>query len=148
MPTDKMIARREAGIGWMIFNNPDKLNAVSMEMWTAALDIMADLRADPSIRVVVLAGEGGKAFVSGADISKFKDERQQADAVAAYQATTERFYSELQAMPMPTLAMIRGYCIGGGTAAAVCCDIRICSDDAKFGVPARSEEHTSELQSL
>ena len=134
--TTKMIASKADGIGRMTFNNPEKLNAVSLEMWLAALDMMADFRADPSIRVVVLNGAGPKAFVSGADISKFADERQQADAVQAYQATTERFYTELQAMPMPTIAMIRGYCIGGGTAIAICCDLRIATEGAKFGVPA------------
>src|SRR5262249_21342037 len=88
------------------------------------------------IRVVVLAGAGEKAFVSGADISKFKDERQQADAVGLYQATTDRVYTTLQAMRMPTIAMINGYCIGGGTAIAICCAIRIAAENAKFGIPA------------
>ena len=136
MSTDKMIAKKENGIGWMIFNNPERHNAVSLEMWVAALEIMADFRADPSIRVMVLAGNGGKAFVSGADISKFKDERQDADARERYQTTTEKVYVELQAMPMPTITMIRGYCIGGGTAIAVCSDLRICTENSKFGVPA------------
>jgi enoyl-CoA hydratase/carnithine racemase len=136
MPTDKMIARKEGGIGYMIFNNPERHNAVSMEMWEGALEIMADFKADPSVRVMVLAGAGEKAFVSGADISKFKDERQQADALARYQATTDKVYTTLQDMPIPTIAMIRGYCIGGGTAIAVCCDIRIATENSKFGIPA------------
>src|SRR5262249_20449501 len=136
MPTDKMIARKEGGIGYMIFNNPERHNAVSLEMWQAALEIMADFEEDASIRVVVLAGAGEKAFVSGAGISKFKDERQQADAVGLYQATTDRVYNTLQAMRMPTIAMINGYCIGGGTAIAICCDIRIAAENAKFGIPA------------
>lgn len=136
MPTDKMIARKEDGIGYMIFNNPERLNAVSLEMWQAALEIMADFAGDKAIRVMVLAGAGEKAFVSGADISKFKDERQQADALALYQQTTDRVYTQLQAMPMPTIAMIKGYCIGGGTAIAVCCDIRIAAENSRFGIPA------------
>jgi enoyl-CoA hydratase len=86
--------------------------------------------------VMVVTGAGGKAFASGADISKFKDERQEADALAHYQATTQKAYSAIQSMAIPTIAMIRGYCIGGGTAAAVCCDLRICTENAKFGVPA------------
>jgi enoyl-CoA hydratase/carnithine racemase len=136
MPTDKMIARKEGGVGYMIFNNPERHNAVSLEMWQAALEIMADFEKDKSIRAMVLAGAGEKAFVSGADISKFKDERQQADALAVYQTTTDKVYAQLQAMPMPTIAMIKGYCIGGGTAIAVCCDIRIAAENAKFGIPA------------
>lgn len=136
MPTDKMISKAEDGIGYMIFNNPERHNAVSLEMWQAALEIMADFAANRSIRVVVLGGAGEKAFVSGADISKFQDERQQADALAIYQTTTEKVYETLQSMPMPTIAMINGYCIGGGTAIAACCDIRIAAENAKFGIPA------------
>ncbi|MBV9891860.1 MAG: enoyl-CoA hydratase/isomerase family protein [Rhizobacter sp.] len=136
MASEKLIARKADGVGWMIFNNPDKLNAISLEMWEAALETMADFSADASVRVMVLTGAGGKAFASGADISKFKDERQAAEAVAHYQATTQQAYTKLQSMAIPTIAMIRGYCIGGGTAAAVCCDIRICTENAKFGVPA------------
>jgi len=136
MASEKLIAKKADGVGWMIFNNPEKLNAISLEMWEAALEAMADFTADPSVRVMVLTGAGGKAFASGADISKFKDERQEAEAVAHYQATTQLAYSTLQSMAIPTIAMIRGWCIGGGTAAAVCCDIRVCTENAKFGVPA------------
>ena len=136
MPSDKMISKVDGGIGWMIFNNPERHNAISLEMWEAALEIMAGFSADPSVRVMVVTGAGGKAFASGADISKFKDERQEAAALAHYQATTQKAYSAIQGMAIPTLAMIRGYCIGGGTAAAVCCDLRICTENAKFGVPA------------
>ncbi|MEP7301645.1 MAG: enoyl-CoA hydratase-related protein, partial [Caldimonas sp.] len=136
MPSDRMISKKADGIGWMTFNNPERHNAISLEMWVAALEIMADFAADPAVRVMVLSGAGSKAFASGADISKFKDERQEAEAVAHYQATTQRAYSAIQALPVPTIAMIRGYCIGGGTAAAVCCDLRICTENARFGVPA------------
>lgn len=136
MATDKMISRLDGGVGWMIFNNPERHNAISLEMWEGALEIMAAFRADPAVRVMVLTGAGSKAFASGADISKFKDERQEAEALAHYQATTQRAYSAIQGMPIPTIAMVRGYCIGGGTAAAVCCDMRICTENAKFGVPA------------
>jgi enoyl-CoA hydratase/carnithine racemase len=136
MASEKMISRTEDGVGWMIFNNPERHNAISLEMWEAALEIMAAYAADDSVRVMVVTGAGGKAFASGADISKFKDERQEAAALAHYQATTQRAYEALQGMPIPTLAMIRGYCIGGGTAAAVCCDLRICTENAKFGIPA------------
>src|SRR5258705_5386657 len=136
MATDKMIDRKEGRIGHMVFNNPERHNAVFLEMWEAALEIMADFKGDPSVRVMVLSGAGEKAFVSGADISKFKDERLQADSLAGYQTTTDQVYATLQAMAIPTIAMIRGYCIGGGTAIAVCCDLRIATENAKFGIPA------------
>ena len=136
MPSDKMIARKQDGVGWMILNNPERHNAISLEMWDAALEIMADFAADASVRVMVVTGAGSKAFASGADISKFKDERQEAEAVVRYQATTQKAYETLQSMAIPTIAMIRGYCIGGGTAVAACCDLRICNETAKFGVPA------------
>ncbi|HEY2558242.1 MAG TPA: enoyl-CoA hydratase [Caldimonas sp.] len=136
MASEKLIARKADGIGWMTFNNPERLNAISLEMWQAALEAMVDFAADSSVRVMVVTGAGGKAFASGADISKFKAERQDAEAIAHYQATTQQAYSAIQGMTIPTIAMIRGYCIGGGTAVAVCCDIRICTEDAKFGIPA------------
>lgn len=136
MPSEKMIASKHDGVGSMVLNNPERHNAISLEMWEAALEIMADFAADPSVRVMVVSGAGGKAFASGADISKFKDERQEADALAHYQTVTQQAYSAMQSMPMPTIAMVRGFCIGGGTALAVCCDIRICNEQARFGVPA------------
>jgi enoyl-CoA hydratase len=105
-------------------------------MWEAALQTMAVFSADPTVRVMVITGAGGKAFASGADISKFKDERQEAAALAHYQATTQKAYAAIQGMAIPTIAMVRGYCIGGGTAVAVCCDLRVCTENAKFGIPA------------
>ena len=136
MRSDKVLSKVEDGVGWMTLNNPERHNAISLEMWEAALEIMAEFTADPAVRVMVLTGAGVKAFASGADISKFKDERQETEALAHYQATTQRAYSAMQAMTIPTIAMVRGYCIGGGTAIAVCCDLRICNESAKFGVPA------------
>lgn len=134
--TEKMLARKADGIGWMTFNNPERHNAVSMEMWQAAERILSDFTADEAVRVVVVTGAGGKAFVSGADISKFESERSGEAAVAAYQAQTARVYDLLAGCPKPTIAMIQGHCIGGGTALAVCCDMRICGETATFGVPA------------
>ncbi len=134
--TDKMLSRKDGGVGYVIFNNPERHNAVSLEMWAATRDILDDFRADDSIRVVVLTGAGGKAFVSGADISKFGAERASAEGVAKYNATTEEAFSRVHEFPKPTIAMIRGYCIGGGMALATCCDMRICTPGSKFGIPA------------
>jgi enoyl-CoA hydratase/carnithine racemase len=88
------------------------------------------------VRVVVVTGAGGKAFVSGADISKFESERASEEAVNAYQAQTAKVYDMLADCPKPTIAMVQGHCIGGGAALAVCCDMRICGETASFGVPA------------
>src|SRR3954454_6810008 len=134
--TDKMLSRKEGGVGYLIFNNPERHNAVSLEMWDAAAGILADFAADKAIRVVVLTGAGGKAFVSGADISKFENERSTKEAIDRYNVSVDRANSAIYEFPKPTIAMIRGYCIGGGVGLALCCDIRICSDNSKFGVPA------------
>ncbi len=136
MATDKMLAEKDGAVGRMIFNNPERHNAVSLEMWQAAGRILEDFASDDAIRVIVLAGAGGKAFVSGADISKFEDERATAEAVASYSAKTARVYDALAAVAKPTIAMIEGYCIGGGLALAVCCDLRLCADNARFSLPA------------
>jgi enoyl-CoA hydratase/carnithine racemase len=134
--TDKMIARRDGRVGYVIFNNPERHNAVSMEMWEATRAILDDYAKDGDVRVVVLTGAGGKAFVSGADISKFGSERATLEAVEKYNKLTELAYSGIYEFPKPTIAMIRGYCIGGGLGLAVSCDIRICSEESKFAVPA------------
>lgn len=134
--TDKMLSRKDGGVGYVIFNNPERHNAVSLEMWAATRAILDDFRNDDSVRVVVLTGAGGKAFVSGADISKFGDERSTAEGVAKYNATTEQAFSGVHDFPKPTIAMIRGYCIGGGMALATCCDMRISTPASKFGIPA------------
>jgi len=134
--TDKMLSRKEAGVGVVTFNNPERHNAVSLEMWEATKRILDDFAADDDVRVVVLTGAGGKAFVSGADISKFGSERASLEAVRAYDETTAAAFNSIYEFPKPTIAMIRGYCIGGGAALAVCCDLRVCSDNSVFAVPA------------
>ena len=134
--TDKIVSRTEGGIGHIVFNNPEKRNAVSLDMWQAVEQALDRFAADAGVRVVVLSGAGGKAFVSGADISKFESERATLDATRHYNATVEKAYAGIQEFPKPTIAMIRGYCIGGGVGLAVCCDLRICSDDSRFAVPA------------
>jgi enoyl-CoA hydratase/carnithine racemase len=134
--TDKMIARKEGHVGYVIFNNPQRHNAVSLDMWAATSAILEDYAKDEEVRVVVLTGAGGKAFVSGADISKFESERATLEATRHYNATVEKAYSGIQYFEKPTIAMIRGYCIGGGLGLAVCCDLRIASENSRFAVPA------------
>jgi len=134
--TDKLIARKDGAIGWVIFNNPQKRNAMSMDMNRAMGDALEDYSHDPAIRVVILKGAGDKAFVSGADISEFKEKRSNAEATELYNAASNRAAKALRECPKPTIAMIRGFCMGGGMGTAVACDLRIASDDSRFGVPA------------
>jgi enoyl-CoA hydratase len=136
MTTEKMLSRIEEGVGYITFNNPDKHNAVSIEMWDALEKILDNFRNSNKIRVIVLNGAGGKAFVSGADISKFDKERSSKEAVLSYNKRTQKVYELLESFPKPTIALIDGYCIGGGLNLAVCCDIRICSEKSKFAMPA------------
>jgi enoyl-CoA hydratase/carnithine racemase len=133
---DKMLSRREGGVGYVIFNNPERHNAVSLDMWAAATRILNDFRDDDAIRVVVVTGAGGKAFISGADISRFGDERATEAAIAHYNQTVAAANTAFYEFPKPTIAMIQGYCIGGGLGLAMCCDLRICSDNSRFGIPA------------
>jgi len=131
-----MIAEKDGGIGRIIFNNPARHNAVSLDMWQAVAQIMDDFENDPEIRVIVLSGAGGKAFVSGADISEFKEKRASAEAAEEYAKISETARVKLTETLKPTIAMIRGYCIGGGMATALACDIRIATEGSKFGIPA------------
>jgi enoyl-CoA hydratase/carnithine racemase len=134
--TDKMLSRKEGGVGYLTFNNPERHNAVSLEMWEAASHYLEDFRKDSAVRVVVLTGAGGKAFVSGADISKFEKERSTKEGIDRYNVAVDAANTAVFEFPKPTIAMIRGYCIGGGVGLALCCDMRICSDNSRFGVPA------------
>jgi enoyl-CoA hydratase len=134
--TPKLIARKEGGIGWMIFNQPEKRNAVSFAMWKAIPDVIANFEADPAIRVIILTGAGDKAFVSGADISEFEEKRGSEEAVKIYNAAGDHAAEVIVGATKPTIAMIRGLCVGGGVALALNTDIRICGSDSFFAVPA------------
>ncbi|HJQ59138.1 MAG TPA: enoyl-CoA hydratase [Vineibacter sp.] len=136
MPDAKIIGHRDGPVGHVVFNNPAKLNAVSLDMWDGLLEILRDFEADAAVRCVVVSGAGGKAFVSGADISKFESERANAEAQARYDAISRRGYEAMYDFPKPTIAKITGYCIGGGMNLAACCDLRICNTGARFGIPA------------
>jgi enoyl-CoA hydratase len=134
--TDKMLAAKEGRVGIMTFNNPEKHNAVSYEMWETAEVILEDFAADPQVRVIVLTGAGGKAFVSGADISKFESERASLEATQRYNTLIDRLYDRIYTIDKPTIAMIRGYCIGGGLNLAICCDMRFATPASRFALPA------------
>ncbi len=134
--TDKIIAEKDGAIGWLTFNNPDRLNAMSQDMWEGTADILADFGADPAIRAVVMKGAGDKAFVSGGDISEFKKTRNNAEAAAIYGETANKARRAMSNLEKPLIAMIRGYCLGGGLGVALQADLRIASSDSQFGIPA------------
>ena len=136
LSTEKMAFEVDGGIGWMIFNNPERRNALSLEMWGAIAEILGSYEADDDIRVVVMKGAGDKAFVSGADISQFAKNRSNAEQAAEYTRISEEAKEIMVGMKKPLIAMIQGYCLGGGLGIALNADIRVASDDSQFGIPA------------
>ncbi|HEV7801664.1 MAG TPA: enoyl-CoA hydratase-related protein, partial [Burkholderiales bacterium] len=134
--TDKLIARKENGIGWVIFNHPERRNAMTPDMYNSMRAALESYATDPEVRVVILKGEGDKAFVSGADISKFAQNRSTPELVRESDERSEAANRALRECPKPTIAMIRGYCMGGGLGVAVACDLRIAAEGSRFGVPA------------
>ncbi len=134
--TPKLLLEKDGPIGWIVFNQPDKRNAVSQEMWQLMPDYVHDLATDDAIRVVILRGAGDHAFVAGADISQFKERRRNMADEEEYRRISASGQEALATLQKPLLAMIHGYCVGGGVSIAITCDIRIAADDARFGVPA------------
>ncbi len=136
LTTERMQAHIDSGIGWMVFDNPARHNALSLEMWQAIGDILEHYAADDAVRVVVMRGAGGKAFVSGADISEFDEKRANAQQRVEYGKIAGRATRWLNKLEKPLIALIEGYCIGGGLATALSADIRFATPDSKFGIPA------------
>ena len=132
----KILKTITEGVGVVTFNNPEKRNAMSLEMWEGLGQALTELRDDPDVRVVVLVGAGDKAFVSGADISQFEKTRHNAAASEAYSKKSEAQRALLANYPKPTIACIRGFCLGGGMQVAMLTDIRIAAEDSQFGIPA------------
>lgn len=132
----KILASIQDGVGRVVFNQPEKRNAMSVNMWAGmgqALDLFAE---DEAVRCVILEGAGDKAFVSGADISQFEKNRADANAQQEYDRLTSAGRAKLSAFRKPVIAKIRGFCMGGGLGIAMSTDIRIASDDSQFGIPA------------
>jgi enoyl-CoA hydratase len=136
MSEGKIESSKDGAVGWLVFNNPQRLNAVSYEMWRSLPEEIAGFVDDPDIRVVVLRGEGDKAFISGADISQFEKARSSEAGIADYDDATRLANEAILVCPKPTIAMIQGYCIGGGLGVALCCDLRFAAANARFAIPA------------
>jgi enoyl-CoA hydratase len=146
--TDDLICELEGPVAWLTFNRPQARNAMTWAMYEGLYHACALVDADERVRVFVLRGAGEKAFVSGTDISQFQA-FQGADDALAYERNVNRYAGRLEAMQKPTIAMIRGYCVGGGAALAMACDLRVASEDAKFGIPiARTLGNTLSAQNL
>ncbi|MFT7220592.1 MAG: enoyl-CoA hydratase [Candidatus Azotimanducaceae bacterium] len=136
LETTKMLAEVKEGIGWVTFNQPEKRNAISLEMWRGLAVILESFAHDQNVRVVVMRGAGDKAFVSGADISEFDTNRSNAAQKEAYSEVAAEANRWLARLDKPLLALIQGYCIGGGLATALAADVRFATTDATFGIPA------------
>jgi enoyl-CoA hydratase/carnithine racemase len=132
----KILKSITEGVGVVTFNNPEKRNAMSLDMWEGLGEALTELRDDADVRVVVLVGAGDKAFVSGADISQFEKTRHNAAASEEYSRRSEAQRALLGSYPKPTISCIRGFCLGGGMQVAMLTDIRIAAEDGQFGIPA------------
>lgn len=136
LKTDKIKIEEDGAIGRLIFNNPARHNAVSVEMWEGMADALELFEANDAIRVIVLEGAGNKAFISGADISQFEKQRQDPGAAAEYDKIAGRATQGLAKCSKPTIAKLNGYCMGGGVGIAITCDMRIAADNTQFAIPA------------
>jgi len=132
----KILQSVTEGVGVITFNNPAKRNAMSLDMWEGLGSALVELRDDPDVRVVIMVGAGDKAFVSGADISQFEKTRHNAEASEEYSKRSAAQRALLADYPKPTIACIRGFCLGGGMQVAMLADIRIAAEHSQFGIPA------------
>src|SRR5579862_2235595 len=132
----KILKNVTDGVGVVTFNNPDKRNAMSIEMWEGLGAALTELRDDEAVGVVILTGAGDKAFMSGADISQFEKDRHNAQASEEYNKRSDAQRALLANYPKPTIACIRGFCLGGGMQVAMLTDMRFAAQDSQFGIPA------------
>jgi len=126
---------RQGAIGWIVIDNQPRMNALTAAMWEALPRVIGEAAADPDVRVLILRGAGDKAFSAGADISEFESART-GDAAKAYDLLNENAFNALTGFPKPVIAMIHGFCLGGGLGLALCCDMRIADDLSQFSIPA------------
>ncbi len=136
-PTDLPALKyvKDGAIAWIVADNPTRMNALTADMWGALPGHIARANGDSDVRVIVLRGAGTKAFSAGADISEFESART-GDAAKTYDALNDAAFNALISCPKPTLAMIHGFCLGGGLGLALCCDLRIADDASQFAIPA------------
>ncbi|SDS10743.1 enoyl-CoA hydratase-related protein [Bradyrhizobium canariense] len=128
--------RIDRGVARLTFENPSRLNAINEAMWRSFPKILDQVQDDATARVLVLQGAGDRAFCSGNDISEFENIRADPLAAAAYNALQRDVAIRFRALTKPSIAAIHGYCLGAGFELALMCDLRVCTHDAQFGVPA------------
>ena len=133
--SDRILTRRDGDIATVVLNAPQKLNALNAESWRRLEAAMAELSADDELRCVVVRGAGDKAFAAGADITEFVTERSDAGSAKAYGQMVARTMAAVAQCRHPTIALIKGACVGGGLEIAACCDVRICGQSSRFGIP-------------
>ncbi len=136
MSEGRLVAERRGAVGWVIFDHPARRNAINGAMWRGIPPAMEAFERDPEVRCVVFRGAGTEAFAAGADISEFEKVRSARGAVAEYDDLLDRVLHSIQDARKPSVAMIHGYCIGGGLEIALACDLRYCGESAQFGIPA------------
>lgn len=129
-----VLFQRDGAVAWITFNRPEVRNSMTFEMYERIVEICDEVEADPDIRVMVLQGAGDKAFVSGTDISQFQAFTRPEHALE-YEARIDRVLGRLEGVARPTVALIRGFAVGGGASMSLACDMRYCTPDARFGVP-------------
>jgi len=132
----KLVVEKRGAVGWIIFDQPARKNAINGAMWRGIPPAMARFDADEEVRCVVFRGAGTEAFAAGADISEFEKNRAQRPAVSEYDGLLDKVLHAIQDSPKPSLAMIYGYCLGGGVEVALACDLRYCGQSAQFAIPA------------
>ena len=133
---DTILIERDGPIGRIIINNETKRNAMTLAMWRAIPDAVAALEADFDVHVIAIVGAGNKAFVSGADISEFDTVRKDTPSASHYDDINAECYRAVRNAKKPTIALIKGFCMGGGFGLAAACDLRLSNQSGKFGIPA------------
>jgi enoyl-CoA hydratase/carnithine racemase len=131
-----IFVEHEGPIATVVFNRPATRNAISLAMWTEIARVTEGLDKDDSVRAIVYRGAGTVAFASGADISEFKEQRQDTESAFRYNAQTAAAYTTIRECAKPTVAMIFGFCMGGAMAVAMACDLRFAAEGSRFGIPA------------
>lgn len=134
-PTSHIQAFVDGSTAWLVLNRPERRNALNAEMWGAIPALMNSLDEHPDVRVIVIRGAGPEAFAAGADITEFGDTRNDAEAAARYDRLNGEAFAAIRRAARPVIAMIQGFCIGGGLAIALACDLRIADSSALFALP-------------
>jgi enoyl-CoA hydratase/carnithine racemase len=135
MSEGRLLVEKRGATGWLVFDNPAKRNALNAAMWRGIPEALAQFESDPGVRCVVLRGSGTQAFTAGADISDFDNIRAQRPT-GKYESFMDQVLDAIQGSSKPSIAMIHGFCFGGGLELALACDLRYCGTSAQFAIPA------------